>query len=79
LFYLTVIQNISRADLVRKVPNKAEEMAYRLLNALASQSRHKSIPVSFRGQQQRVAIARALAMEPKIVPLTSRPQRSIQR
>ena len=68
--HLTVLQNITLAPIwVRKWPKeKAEKIAYELLERVGIPEQAHKYPAQLSGgQQQRVAIARALAMQPKIM------------
>ena len=68
--HMTVLQNISLAPVqVRKwSKEKAEEIAYQLLDRVGIPEQAEKYPGQLSGgQQQRVAIARALAMQPKIM------------
>ncbi|HIC94476.1 MAG TPA: amino acid ABC transporter ATP-binding protein, partial [Anaerolineae bacterium] len=68
--HLTVLQNITLAPIwVRKWPKeKAEKIAYELLERVGIPEQAHKYPTQLSGgQQQRVAIARALAMQPKIM------------
>ena len=65
---MTVLQNLTLAPIqVRKMTKeKAEEIAYRLLDKVGLRSKADQYPSQLSGgQKQRVAIARALAMRPK--------------
>ena len=65
---MTVLQNLTLAPIqVRKMSKeKAEEIAYRLLDNVGLRSKADQYPSQLSGgQKQRVAIARALAMRPK--------------
>ena len=68
--HLTVLGNITLAPTkVRKWPKqKANEIAYELLERVGIPEQADKYPAQLSGgQQQRVAIARALAMQPKIM------------
>jgi general L-amino acid transport system ATP-binding protein len=68
--HLTVLHNITLAPTwVRKWPkDKAEKIAYELLERVGIPEQAHKYPAQLSGgQQQRVAIARALAMQPKIM------------
>ena len=68
--HLTVLGNITLAPTrVRKWPKqKANEIAYELLERVGIPEQADKYPTQLSGgQQQRVAIARALAMQPKIM------------
>jgi len=68
--HLTVLQNITLAPIwVRKwSKEKAEKIAYELLERVGIPEQAHKYPAQLSGgQQQRVAIARALAMQPKIM------------
>lgn len=68
--HLTVLSNITLAPTkVRKWPKqKAEQIAYQLLERVGISDQADKYPAQLSGgQQQRVAIARALAMQPKIM------------
>ncbi|MCM1982638.1 amino acid ABC transporter ATP-binding protein [Lyngbya confervoides BDU141951] len=68
--HLSVLKNITLAPMwVRKWPKqKAEEVAYQLLERVGILEQAQKYPAQLSGgQQQRVAIARALAMQPKIM------------
>jgi len=68
--HLTVLQNITLAPIwVRKWPKeKAEKIAYELLERVGIPEQAHKYPAQLSGgQQQRVAIARALGMQPKIM------------
>lgn len=68
--HMTAKQNIMLAPIkVKRVPpNRAEEMAIKLLARVGIPEKADSYPGNLSGgQQQRVAIARALAMMPKIM------------
>ena len=65
---MTVLQNLTLAPIqVRKMSKeKAEEIAYRLLDKVGLRNKADQYPAQLSGgQKQRVAIARALAMRPK--------------
>lgn len=68
--HLSVLQNISLSPMkVRKwSKEKAEEIAFQLLERVGIPEQAMKFPGQLSGgQQQRVAIARALAMQPKIM------------
>ncbi len=68
--HLTVLQNITLAQLVVRKRNKdeAEKVALQLLDKVGIPEKAQAFPNQLSGgQQQRVAIARALAMNPKIM------------
>ena len=68
--HLTVLQNITLAPIwARKWPKeKAEKIAYELLERVGIPEQAHKYPAQLSGgQQQRVAIARALGMQPKIM------------
>ena len=65
---MTVLQNLTLAPIqVRKMSKeKAEEIAFRLLDKVGLRNKADQYPSQLSGgQKQRVAIARALAMRPK--------------
>ncbi len=66
----TVLENIILAPMKLKgmSRDKAEDIAYRLLNRIGLPDKANAYPNSLSGgQQQRIAIARALAMEPDVM------------
>src|SRR5881398_2232462 len=68
--HLTVLQNITEAQMVvkEKPKQEAEELALTLLKKVGLESKASAYPGQLSGgQQQRVAIARALAMEPQVM------------
>ncbi len=72
----TVLQNISSAPDQGAQTQKAEAetLAMQLLERVGIPEQANKYPAQLSGgQQQRAAIARALAMQPKIMPSTSRP------
>ena len=76
--HYTVMKNIIDAPVCVDGVSKeeAKERAWKLLKQLGLSDKADAYPYQLSGgQQQRVSIARALALQPKVLFLTSRPQR----